>query len=191
MKDDAGVNLAEAGGGWDSPLWLLCIQLAVLSLTALGGGLAMLMPELQRIVVLQHAWMNDADFITAFTLAQTSPGPNFLYVTLVGFHMAGFAGAVAATLAVLVPSCLLCYALLRFGEGQVNPRLQRAMRDGLAPVSAGLMMSFGWVLCSYVDTNWRATLVTAVTVAILLRTKINPVWLVLAGALLGMAGLVA
>ena len=128
--------------------------------------------------------------IAIFTIGVAAPGPNFLYVTLIGWRLAGFGGALLATLAVVVPPGLLLYAVLRFGESRVSPRFQKAMREGLAPVSAGLMLAFGWVLCSHVDTNWRAALVTLIAVAVVLRTRVNPVWLVLVGALLGVAGVV-
>lgn len=194
--EDLPVAVAEpamelADGGWfDAPIWVLSVQIMVLSFAAVGGGLAMLMPELQRFIVLKHGWMSNEDFIAAFTLGQAAPGPNFLYVSLIGYHLAGFAGAVIATLAVIVPPALLLWVVLRFGESRLSPRFQQAMREGLAPVAAGLMMSFGWVMCSTVDTNWRAVLLTLVAVALNLKTRINPVWLVLAGALLGVAGAV-
>lgn len=177
--------------GFDAPIWLLSAQLVILTFAALGGGLAMLMPELQRFVVLEHGWMSNEAFIAAFTIGQAAPGPNFMYVTLIGYHLAGLQGALMATFAVLVPPSLVCCAILRYGEGRVSPRFQRSMRNGLAPVSAGLTLAFGWVLCVQVDTNWRAALLTLATVAVLLRTRVNPVLLVLVGALLGLAGAVS
>jgi chromate transporter len=177
--------------GFDAPIWLLSMQLVILTFAALGGGLAMLMPELQRFVVLEHGWMSNEAFIAAFTIGQAAPGPNFLYVTLIGYHLAGVQGALMALFAVLVPPGLACYLLLRFGVTRMSQRFQLAMRNGLAPVSAGLMLSFGWVLCLSVNTNWRAALLTIVTVMLLLRTKVNPVLLVLVGALLGVSGVVS
>jgi chromate transporter len=182
----------DAEQGWfDAPIWLLSMQLLILTFAALGGGLAMLMPELQRFVVLKHEWMSNEHFIALFTIGQAAPGPNFLYVTLIGYHLAGLKGALLAFIAVLVPPCLVVYAALRFGEARVSPRFHRAMREGLAPVAAGLMLAFGWVVCMNVDTNWRAALLTVVTVAVLLRTRLNPVLMVLVGALLGLAGAVS
>lgn len=175
---------------FDSPIWLFTVQVAILSFAAVGGGLAMLMPELQRFMVIEHGWLTNEEFIAAFTIGQAAPGPNFVYITLIGWRLAGFLGALLATFAMLVPPMLVVYGILRFGEVRVGPRFQKAMREGLAPVSAGLMLAFGWVLCSHVDVNWRATLVTAITVAVVLHTRINPVWLVAAGAVLGLAGAV-
>lgn len=179
------------GEGLDAPIWLLSAQLVILTFAALGGGLAMLMPELQRFVVIENEWMTNENFIASFTIGQAFPGPNFLYVTLIGYQIAGLKGALLALCAVLVPPSLVCYAILRFGQSRISPRFQRAMRDGLAPVSAGLMLSFGWVLCSHVDTNWRLVLLTLAALVLLLRTRLNPVWLVLAGALLGLSGVMS
>lgn len=175
---------------FESPIWMYSAHLALLSFAALGGGIAMLMPELQRFLVIDHQWMTNEQFVTAFTIGLASPGPNFLYVVLIGWHLAGVKGALLATFAVMIPPSLVCYGVLRFGQSRVSPRLQKAMRDGLAPVSAGMMLAFGWVLCSAVDTNWQAALVTLITVVVIMRTRLNPVLLVGAGALLGMAGLV-
>jgi len=180
----------DEGSWFDSPIWLFSTQVAILSFAAVGGGLAMLMPELQRFMVLEHGWLTNEEFIAAFIIGQAAPGPNFVYVTLIGWRLAGFVGALLATFAVLVPPMLVVYAIFRFGASRVSERFQQAMREGLAPVSAGLMLAFGWVLCSHVDVNWRATLVTAITVAIVLRTRINPVWLVAVGAVLGLSGFV-
>ena len=175
---------------FDSPIWLFTVHISILSFAAVGGGLALLMPDLQRFMVTEHHWLTNEEFIAAFTIGQAAPGPNFLYITLVGWRLAGFAGALLATFAVLVPPSLVVYAVLHFGESRISPRFQKAMREGLAPVSAGLMLAFGWVLCSHVDVNWRATAVTILTVAVLLRTRVNPVWLVASGAALGVAGVV-
>lgn len=81
----------------------LVLQFSILSLLAFGGINALL-PEIQRITVRTHHWMNDATFVHLFAIAQAAPGPNFLIVTLIGWHVAGLAGAFAATFAACVPS---------------------------------------------------------------------------------------
>jgi len=68
--------------------------------------------------------------------------------------------------------------------------LGRAIRRGLAPIAIGLTLASAWILVRSVNHDWRGYLATVLTVVIATRTGINPLWLILAGALAGMAGLV-
>ena len=82
----------------DEPAVALSIHLAVMALLAVGSGIVALIPELQRFVVENHQWMTNEQFVTAFTLAQVAPGPNIMFVTLIGWQVAGWTGALATTL---------------------------------------------------------------------------------------------
>lgn len=179
-----------AAGRDDSPLWPLVAQLAVLSMMAIGGGVIMLAPDVHRFVVVAHPWISDQQFVAAYTLAQVAPGPNMLYVTLIGWQVAGLAGALLATLAIVLPPVALTLLLLRLGGHHPPGPLGRAVRKGLAPLSVGLLLAGGWILAGASDTDWRRGLLTAATVLVLTRRRINPLWLIGAGALLGMAGVV-
>jgi chromate transporter len=64
------------------------------------------------------------------------------------------------------------------------------MRRGLTPITLGLMLASGWILMGSVNHDWRGYLLTLITVVLVLRTRWNPLWLIAAGALAGMAGLV-
>ena len=175
----------------DSPLWLLCTHLALLSATAIGGGMIAVMPDVHRFVVETHHWVTSEQFASAFAMAQASPGPNFLFVSIIGWQIAGWLGAVLASVAVVAPPSLICYAVIRIGSGRTGSgALQNAIREGLVPLAAGLMLASGWVLASAVDQNWRAALMTLVFAVILMRTRIHPLWLIGLGALAGIAGLV-
>lgn len=174
----------------ESPLWPLVSQLALLSMMAIGGGVIMLAPDVHRYVVDAHRWISDGQFAAAYTIAQVAPGPNMLYVTLVGWQVAGIAGAVLATLAIVLPPAALTLLLLRLGGHHAPGPLGRALRKGLAPLSVGLLLAGGWILARASDADWRGGVVSAATVLVVTRTRINPVWLIAAGALLGLAGLV-
>lgn len=181
----------------DSPLWLFCSHVALLSATAFGGGMLAPMPDLHRFAVETHHWVTSEQFASSFALAQASPGPNFMYVSVIGWQVAGWLGAVLASIAVTTPPTLITYAVIRIGvrrsgsgDGAGAGRLQRAIRHGLLPVSAGLMLASGWVLANNVDHNWRAALMTIAFVVVLVRTRVHPLWLIAAGATAGAAGLV-
>src|SRR5258708_35171877 len=101
---------------------------------------------MHRNVVEVHGWMSGAQFADLFALAQASPGPNILVVSLIGWKVAGLAGALAATAAVCGPSCRLT-----FGVSRVWQRFHRAPRRvavGTGPVSVTvrLMLAAGHLL---------------------------------------------
>lgn len=178
--------------GLDSPLWLLTTHLALLSFAAVGGGVIMLAPDIHRFVVDVHRWITAEQFTAAYAIAQAAPGPNMLFVTLVGWQVAGWAGAVLATAAVIVPPALLTFVATRVSSrrGGGVGRFGRAVRNGLAPLSVGLLLAGVWVLFDSMNAGWHASIVVVATLAIVLRTKINPLWLIVAGALAGIAGLI-
>jgi chromate transporter len=175
-----------------NPLWLLITHLAILSFAAVGGGVIMLAPDIHRYVVDVHPWVTDEQFAAAYAIAQAAPGPNMLFVTLVGWQIAGWVGAIGATGAVVIPPALLTFIATRVSSrrgGSVG-RFGKAVRDGLAPLSIGMLIAGGWVLFDSGSNGWREAVAVALTLIVVLRTKINPLWLIITGALAGIAGLV-
>jgi chromate transporter len=166
---------------------------ALISMMAVGGGVVMLAPDIHRYVVDAHHWITSERFSAAYALAQAAPGPNMLYVTLVGYWVAGFMGALVATMAVVIPPAAFTVLLVKLSDNERVARLGnfgRAIRAGLAPVSVGLLAAGGWVLAGAAQAGLRHLLLAAVTVAVVTSTKINPIWLIVAGAAVGIAGLV-
>ncbi len=168
---------------------LLFLIAAQLSLVAIGGASAIL-PELQRQVVGVHHWMAATEFGALFAIGQAAPGPNVLVFTLVGFRVAGLAGAAAATLGVLLPSSVLAWfvegAWHRFRE---RP-WRRVVQAGLVPVTVGLVMAASVLLAVATTVSVVAGLLTVAVAAATLRTRLHPLWLLAAGAVLGALGLV-
>jgi len=167
------------------------VHFAILSLMAIGGGVVMVAPEMQRYVVDSHHWITAEQFSAAFALAQAAPGPNFLYITLVGWEVAGWAGAAAATLAILGPPTVLSVAMVRASANRSPGPLSRAVAKGLVPISVGLVFATGWILLRGSGTwDLRGATLALLAAAIVLRTKINPVWVIALGAAAGVAGFV-
>ncbi len=176
----------------DSPLWLLTTHLAMLSFATIGGGVVMLAPDIQRYVVEVHHWISSEQFAAAYAIAQAAPGPNMLYVTLVGWQIAGWLGAIGATLAVTIPPGLLTYAIGRVSNRRSSGgvgRFGKAIRNGLAPLSVGLLLAAVWVLLDSTHAGWRELIAVAFALVIVMRTRINPLWMIGAGAIAGIAGL--
>lgn len=167
----------------------LFLHFVMLSFIAVGG-MHTTLPDMHRYVVDLHGWMSSRQFTDAFAIAQAAPGPNMMYVTLIGWQVAGWVGALATTVAVVLPSLGCTLAVLRWGARGLESRLGRAIRAGLAPVTIGFMFSSAWVLMHPAEPDWPMLAATAVTLALVLRTRLNPLWMIAAGALAGVAGLI-
>ena len=166
----------------------LALHFALLSLMAIGG-VSSILPDMQRYVVEANQWLSASQFADAYALGQAAPGPNMMFVTLLGWQLAGWAGAVVATLAMIFPPVLLTLTVTRLSANNPDAPLGRAIRGGLGPIAIGLTLASGWILAQSADNDWRGALLTLATVALMLRTRLNPVWLILAGAVAGMAGI--
>ena len=170
-------------------LWALFLHFALLSLMAIGG-IGSILPDMQRYAVEANHWLTARQFADAYALGQAAPGPNMMFVTLLGWQIAGFPGAIAATSAIIFPPILLTLWVTRLHARNPDAPLGRAVRSGLAPITVGLMLSSGWILMHSADSDWRGVTLTVLTVVLLLRTKLNPMWLIAAGAVAGVAGIV-
>jgi chromate transporter len=169
-------------------VWILALNLVLLSFIAIGG-VAPILPELHRQVVGVHGWMSSERFTDLFAIAQASPGPNFLVVSLIGLDVAGLPGALVATIAIIGPTGILAYCVglvwRRFSEA----RWRIAIQAGLVPVTIGLVCASTYVIARTADTSYAAVAVTLVTAAALYATKVHPILFLAAGAALGLAGL--
>lgn len=172
-----------------SPIWALVSTFGLMSLFAVGGAAAAV-PEMHRIAVEVQHWMTDKQFADAYAIAQLSPGPNVLIVTLIGYAVAGIPGALSATLAMCLPTALLAYSVSRFMNHTSTSRWPAIIRAALVPLSIGLMAASALVLAQSTDRSAIALLLTALVAVIASVTRVNPLWLLLAGGILGFAGVV-
>ena len=171
----------------DNPLFAIFGYFALLSLFAVGGANAAI-PEMHRIAVEVMHWMSDRQFVDSFALAQLSPCPNVIIVTLIGYHVAGISGAAVATVAMCGPTCLLSYFAARTWDRFKDAPWRIAIQAGLVPVSLGLIAASAFVLARAAEKNIYAVMVTVLTVAVASLTRINPLWLFAAGGILGLSG---
>jgi len=167
----------------------LFVHLLALWFVAVGGPSAIL-PDIHRYVVDVHQLLSNREFAEIYTLAQAAPGPNVMYTTLIGWHLAGWSGALATTIPLLVPAMTLTLFVGHFTERYPDAPILRAIRRGLTPLTIGLMFAGATVLMRAVNHDWRGYLTTLVTAAVVVRVTCNPLWLLAAGALLGIAGVI-
>lgn len=173
----------------DNVLVTLAGYFASLSLFAVGGANAAI-PDMQRIAVDVMHWMTAKQFADSFAIAQMSPGPNVIIVALIGYHVAGLAGAGVAAAAMCGPTCVLAFVVSRVWDRFKQARWRVALQNGLVPLSLGLIAASAFVIARTTDHNVAAALVTVVTAVVAYMTRLNPLWLFAAGGVIGFAGLV-
>ena len=163
----------------------------VLSLLAVGGAITTV-PDMHRYIVAEHHWLTDAQFTASIAIAQAAPGPNVLFVAVLGWNVAGALGALVTMVGCLLPSTALSLWATRWGTQRRGTRFVRAFTAGLMPLTLGLLLSTGWVLAEPYLLNpahrWGALALIVVTVIVMMRTKLSPIWLVAIGMLAGALG---
>lgn len=118
----------------------LAVVFVPFSLTSIGGGSA-IVAGIQHEAVIVHQWVNSREFLDLFAVSRAAPGPGMMLATAIGWRIAGWLGALVATLALFVPSSLLCYSVFKLTNNHRQKRWHRAMREGLAPVGIGLIVA--------------------------------------------------
>jgi chromate transporter len=166
----------------------------MLSLMSLGGAISTT-PEMHRFLVEQQGWLTQAQFNESIALAQAAPGPNVLFVALMGWHVGMNAGSTIAALlgvattmfGILIPSTTLTYVAAQWGHRNRELRAVRAFKQGMAPLVIALLLSTAWILGSAggQSANWPLWLLSAVSGLIIWRTRLHLLWLLAAGAVLG------
>lgn len=170
-------------------LFTMTWTFALMSLLAIGGANSAI-PEMHRVAVDVRHWMTDAQFADMFAISQLSPGPNVLIVTLIGYHVAGLAGAAIATVAMCGPSAVVAYFVSRTLHRASDARWPAILQAALVPLSIGLMCASGLILALTADRTLIAALITLAAALLAFATRLNPLWLLTAGGVLGFAGLV-
>jgi len=158
----------------------------LLSLLAIGGAIVVA-PEMHRVMVTQMGLITDAQFNASIAIAQASPGPNVLFVAVMGYQAAGLVGAAATLLGILLPSTTLAFVAARWGHARRDQRAMRAFHVGMAPIVIALLIATGWILSAQTP-GWRHIIATVLAALLVWRTRIHLLWLIAAGGLAGAMG---
>ena len=167
----------------------LCLVFVPLSLLSIGGGAAIL-ADIEHQAVTVQGWTTQREFADLFAISRAAPGPGTMLSALIGWKVAGWAGAVTATLALYAPSSLLAYGASRLWGRWRGSSWHAAVERGLAPIAVGLVLSGGLAVLQVAPGGpvlWAAAIATT---AVLFRwPSVNPLALLVAGgALFGLAG---
>jgi chromate transporter len=176
----------------------LLAHFSMLSLMAVGGGMTVV-PDMHRFLVDETAWMNDQQFSASIALAQAAPGPNILFVAVMGWQVAlnqqqsmwAPALATLCLVAVVAPSATLALLASRWTRRHQDHLLVRSFHLGMAPVVMALLLSSAWFVFPWAADNLgRVVGVGLWTVCFVLfwRTKVNLALVLLVGAVLGALG---
>ena len=157
---------------------------AYLSILTVGGGLAAF-PEMKKLTVDVHGWMNFTQLVHLYSMGQIAPGPNMMMIVSIGEWVAGVPGAIVVLIAFFGPT-----ALLTFWAGRLWVRLEHwpwrnSIQRGLTPVSIGLLLAGCLSVARGAVTDWVTAVIAFAVLVVLLGSKMNPAWLVLAGAVVG------
>ena len=177
-----------------------------LSLLAVGGAI-ITAPDMHRFLVDENQWLTEQQFSSSIALAQSAPGPNVLFVGLMGWNVGLNAGAglgggwisvalsalgmLISLLGIMLPSSILTYTTTRWAHKHRDNRGVRSFKLGMAPVVIALLVSTGWLLTASHNElmrDWPLWVLTLVAMGLLWRTRIHLLWLIGAGALLGALG---
>jgi len=158
----------------------------LLSLLAIGGAITVA-PDMHRVLVGDMGILDDAQFNSSIAIAQAAPGPNVLFVAVMGYQAAGLAGAAATMLGIMLPSTTLALAAARWGHARREWRAIRAFKAGMAPLVIALMFATSWILASQTP-GWKHALLTLAAAILVWRTRIHLLWLIGAGAFVGAMG---
>lgn len=185
--------------GWND--WFgLFTHFLTLSLLAVGGAISAV-PDMHRFLVDQQGWLTDSQFNASIAIAQAAPGPNVLFVALMGWNVGlnagglgpALLGVLVTMLGILLPSSTLTYLSSRWSHENRELRAVRAFKQGLAPIVIALLIATGWILASaHGDSarDWPLWLTTVVSALFVWRTRLHMLWLLGIGGLLGWYGLV-
>jgi chromate transporter len=181
--------------------WDLFLHFLMLSLLAVGGAITTA-PDMHRYLVEKQGWISDAEFTSSIAIAQAAPGPNVIFIPLLGWQTgmnlggnawAAMAGLCATLVGIMVPSSTLTMAATRWLHRNPQHIAGLALKASLAPISIALLIATSWLLSSTHSNpalDWPLWLLSIVSLLLVWRTKLHLLWILGAAALMGALGLV-
>jgi len=184
----------------------LFLHFVSLSLLAVGGAITTA-PDIHRYLVDEQHWLTHYQFTSSVAIAQGAPGPNVMFVALMGWNvgmnaaagmsptpnmlyavMLALLGVLVTMVGIIVPSATLTFFSTQWAHKNRDLKGIRAFKAGLAPLVMSLLVATGWLLTGNHDNyseDWPMWLLAAVTTVIVWRTQTHLLLLLSIGAVLG------
>ena len=167
-----------------SALFGLASSFALFSLLAVGGGVSVL-PEMQTLMENRYG-ISAESFVHIYGLGQLAPGPNMLMVLVLGYRIAGFAGALTVLVAFFTPAMILSLIGGRLWDRIGETPWRRAVQNALEPISLGLMISGLYAVAREALNGPVSFGLCALTFALLIATRLNPVLIMIGASAAGL-----
>jgi len=165
--------------------WIMVFLVFLKIGSVLYGSGYVLLSYLETEFVIRYGAITAQTLLDAVAVGQFTPGPVFTTATFIGYTIAGLSGAMAATVGIFLPSFLLVGLVFPWFEKLRKNPILSILLDGLNAASIALMASVTIKLGMSTLLGWESILIFIISAAILIKTKINSTWLILAGALIG------
>jgi len=179
------ILLAAAGPAALQRAWELAYVFLKVGTVIFGGGFAAI-PFLQHEVVDVRHWLSMREFIDGVALGQVTPGPVAITAAFIGYKVLGLGGALIAALGTFVPSGLMLWGLIHVYRRISSNVFVRGFLSGVMPAVTGMLLSSTVFIGQSAVTGPAQAITAPLALALLLRYRLDPVWLVLGGALLGL-----
>jgi chromate transporter len=177
----AGADTARAAGAGLGTLFLLFLKIG----SVLYGSGYVLLAFLRNDFVERYGWLTDQQLLDAVSIGQFTPGPVFTTATFVGYLIAGWPGALVATLGIFLPSFVFVALSHPLIPRIRASRWTASMLDGVNAAALGLMAAVTLTLARGAVVDWLTGLLTIAAAVVLITFRVNSAWLVMAGAAAG------
>ncbi len=153
-------------------LLALLTVFAPLSILSFGGGQSSI-PEMQRQTVVLHGWLSNGEFADLYAISRAAPGPSSLIAALIGWQVAGVAGALLATVGMFVPAALLMYGVGTWWQRHESCALRQVLQRGLAPIAVGLTFASAATILRSMHAGALLLATTAAVAVVQSTTRIS------------------
>lgn len=155
-----------------------------MSVMLFGGGYVFI-PLIHEIVVSGHGWVTHQEFVDAIAMGQITPGPILVSAAFIGLKVAGFPGAVIATLGIYLPPALLMMMSTHMLERIKRSSVIKAALRGVRPAVVGMVAAAAFTVGGSAPQHWASVLIFAVALVALMRFRIQVLWVIPAAGLAG------